>query len=203
MRFLIIDTKSCNIFKYKNLFTKLGLEFEIITKPKITTKNAFLILPGVGNFGFFVRTIEKNDLKKMILNHTKNNFFLLGICVGMQYLFKSSEEDTSAKGLDLIKGNVKKISLTKKIPIIGNYKIIPGEDNKYDYIDKNNKFFFAHSYYCQINQKIDTCYYNNINNFSYLSSFRIGNIIGAQFHPELSDKNGIKFFKKISKLKCE
>ena len=202
MKFYIVDTKSCNIFKYKNIFTKLELDFEIIDKPINTTPNDFLILPGVGNFGFFAKSIERNNLKQMILDHINNKYLILGICVGMQYFLNSSEEDASVKGLGVINGEVKKISELNKIPIIGNFKLSSQKNNKEEYITLNDKFFFMHSYYCQINQKADCIYYNTIKKFKYISSFRISNILGVQFHPELSNKNGINFFKIISRLKC-
>ena len=109
---------------------------------------------------------------------------ILGICLGMQLLFEESEESPGYKGLDLLKGNVRKIvSKDIKLPLLGWYTCV----------DKNNykkNFFFNNSFSCNptdkniIVEKIDT-------NIEHLVSFvKNKNIYGMQFHPEKSSVNG-------------
>lgn len=158
-----------------------------------------IVLPGVGSFGIAIDFLEKKKLiyhlKKYILNGGKT----LGICLGMQILYNSSEEAKEIKGLGIIKRKIKKISSKDKIqitvPHIGWNKVLVKKQHK-EKIDKivtNRKFYFSHSFADQIT-KDSSCPSFNYGSNIYCSIIQYRNLIASQFHPELSGKVGQEIF---------
>lgn len=159
-----------------------------------------IILPGIGSFDSFLLSIQKLNLqdvlKEHVLIHKKPT---LGICVGMQALFNNSEEGKQ-KGLGLIDGSVEHIKKSfsskerPKVPHIGWRSLEYTSQNNND---MNEKFYFAHSYHCipRNNEVINS--YFKYENKTFVSSVRMENIWGVQFHPEKSHRHGINFFRKF------
>jgi glutamine amidotransferase len=187
---------ACNIFGFK---TKITSDENIINKSKI------IILPGVGAFPDAMRIIKKKKLDYVILKNFEKNKKIIGICLGMQLLFDSSREFTFTKGLGLVQGEVLAFnSHSSKNNYLLNvgWKEIVRENIKsslLEEINKKDKFYFIHSYYCKPkNQKIITT--NSIfNKNQFCSSIKSKNIEGFQFHPEKSSLSGLKIFKNIKK----
>ena len=126
----------------------------------------------------------------------------MGICLGLQLLFSESVEFEKTKGLNIIKGMVKKINTNKndfKIPHVGWNKVIYNKTNyfnsKYKNIFKDEFFYFVHSYYVEpMNYEIinSTTQYGEL---KFCSSILKDNIFACQFHPEKSGLKGIDLFK--------
>ena len=193
IRIGIIDLKINNIYSIYNVFKNIGYKTNIINKS--FNNYDFIILPGVGSFREGMDAIKK----KLIIDELKESVFqknkkLIGICLGMQLLFSNSEEYGLTKGLDLIKGNVKKFNRKKNftIPMVGWYKIKSVNKNLND-----NYFYHIHSYYCMPSEKNTILAKTEYEKFSYCSSVQQKNILAFQFHPEKSGKNGINLLKKI------
>ena len=106
----IIDYKCGNILNLARAIKFLGHEIEITHDEKKILNSSHVILPGVGAFGNAIKQLEKYNLRSIILEYTKSNKPLLGICLGMQILLTSSREFGIHEGLDLINGEVIKIS---------------------------------------------------------------------------------------------
>jgi imidazole glycerol-phosphate synthase subunit HisH len=152
-----------------------------------------LILPGVGAFNEAMIEINNRELEKTIKTLVKDNFKpILGICLGMQLLTSLSNENGTIEGLDLIKAKVKKFTNNSlKIPHVGfNQVKISSKSKLFKGIKDNSDFYFVHSYRIKkIEESItSTCSYGE----EFISSFEKKNISGVQFHPELSQQNGIK-----------
>lgn len=206
-KILLIDSKVSNIKSIINALNYLNVEFSI-TETRFNPRNyEYVILAGVGHFGKFAYNIKSSKLDKSIFDFIEQDKFFLGICVGMQYLFESSEESIDHKGLGIIKGKVQKfnIELVKdKVPLIGKKKIKMEKLNWKSTILKsfsgNTDMYFLHSYFCKANleQELSSTSYNN---FNFTSSIKIGNIYGVQFHPEKSGKNGLKVLQNFIELK--
>ena len=117
---------------------------------------------------------------------------LLGICLGMQLLCNSSDEDTGMRGLGYINAECKKFEKKSlKVPHVGFNQVAPNPEAKiYEGFDKSSDFYFTHSYRlesnCDIRQSL--CHYGE----NFIASYEKNNIIGTQFHPELSQTNGLK-----------
>ncbi len=152
-----------------------------------------LILPGVGAFNEAMTEIYSRQLEKTIKILVEDNLKpILGICLGMQLLTTLSYENKKTKGLGLIKARVSKFSTNNlKIPHIGFNQVKASSKSKlFKGIDDNSDFYFVHSFRIK---KIEesfksTCFYGE----EFVSSFEKENITGVQFHPELSQQNGIK-----------
>ena len=155
-----------------------------------------IILPGVGSFAKAMKHIKEKKidqyLSEIVLKDKKP---LLGICLGMQLLGKSSTEDVNSTGLGFVDAKcIKFESKNLKIPHVGfNQVQISNRLMLYDGLNNEADFYFTHSYKMisdgDINQNY--CDYGG----KFVASFEINNIAGVQFHPELSQNNGLKLLK--------
>ena len=206
----IIDYKCGNILNLARAIKFLGHEIEITHDEKKILNSSHVILPGVGAFGNAIKQLEKYNLRSIILEYTKSNKPLLGICLGMQILLTSSREFGMHKGLDLINGEVIKISNKRnkeiKIPHVGWNDIYPNKDKKKweNKILKNDligkSFYFVHSFVAitkNPNSTIAICDYSGISIPAVVS---INNVFGCQFHPEKSGENGLSILKNFCEI---
>ncbi len=159
------------------------------------------LLPGVGNFAKAMQSIEELNLKTFLIQTVlEEKRPLLGVCVGMQLLAKSSEESGFNLGLGLISGQLKKFQNDKfSIPHVGFNQVTPCEGSRlYREINPTPDFYFAHSYRLQSTSDIgqSTCHYSE----HFIASFEQDNIAGVQFHPELSQTNGLQLLKNFLQL---
>jgi imidazole glycerol-phosphate synthase subunit HisH len=190
-KIVIVDYGVGNLASLINLLGKF--EYEItISKKKNVLKNAdCLILPGVGNFTEAIRNLKKNKiflyLKKLILAGKPT----IGICLGMQILFKSSEESAEEIGLGILSGKI--IKLKKKN--IGWFKIFSKKKDPYFKKINNKLFYFNHSYGFKGVKNSYESYIKDL--YPYLAIVKNKNVLGIQFHPEKSQYEGENFLKNI------
>ncbi len=153
-----------------------------------------LILPGVGSFDPAINNLIKTDLVVDIKNWIKSGKSFLGICLGLQLLFESSDEG-SDNGLGIIKGKIKKIPqlFDQRIPHVGWCELLPTRNNCLLRNDElNNWVYFVHSYHAvPLNTNLIAA------NVSYGSEkltaiIEQDNLMACQFHPEKSGKTGEK-----------
>ena len=191
----IVKSGVGNIGSIVRVLNDLEISYVIINKPEDFSDTKKIILPGVGSFDTFIKSLkDKNLFHKIEDLVNKENYSILGICVGMQSLFEVSEEGVNS-GFGFIKYKCKKFkSNTKKIPHIGWNEIdINKSDKLFDRIG-SKLFYFAHSYaFLDQDKDITIATTNYINNFS--ASVAIGNIYGVQFHPEKSFNQGKQIIK--------
>lgn len=155
-----------------------------------------IILPGVGNFGKAINQIRSKQIDKYldeaVLSRGKP---LLGICLGMQLLGMSSSEHGENKGLGYVNGVVTKFDNTLvKVPHVGFNQVNPNNNSKlFDGISVDADFYFTHSYRMHSEDNINQSLCNYQNDF--VAAFEVGNLCGVQFHPELSQFNGLRLLK--------
>ena len=155
-----------------------------------------IILPGQGAYATLISNLKKFKILQSLKKYLKYDNSYLGICVGMQILSNKGYEDKITNGLGIISGEIKKFSNKKLIiPHMGWNSI---SLMKEDPIFKNNleqkDFYFVHSYVFQNIKKsnvLATTYYGK----KFPSIIKKGNVYGVQFHPEKSQKYGIKLIK--------
>ncbi len=197
MKVVIVDYGMGNIMSITSTLNYIGVHDIELSSDYDTLKNADkLILPGVGSFGKAMSQIKAKSidasLSDLAINKKKP---LLGICLGMQLLGISSTEDGINNGLGFVPGKVIKFENSGlKVPHVGFNQVVVNRNGKlYDGIQNMADFYFTHSYKmtseAKINQSI--CHYGG----EFIASFEFGNIAGVQFHPELSQSNGIKLLK--------
>ncbi|QPM67001.1 imidazole glycerol phosphate synthase subunit HisH [Atribacter laminatus] len=196
---VIVDYGIGNLHSVSKALEKLGFKNQISQDPDLVEKAHALILPGVGSFGEAMEQMEKNNFIEAICNSVQKGKPILGICLGLQLLFEKSQESTKKKGLSLIKGEVRKLPPTNKVPHMGWNKILFTKKKALSGLIPDGRFFyFAHSYYVIPESK--ECIVG-ISNYNVVIPVIINqdNIWGVQFHPEKSSKWGIHFLETWAK----
>ena len=196
----IIDYKMGNSGSIMNMIKKLGQKSIITNSYKEIKDCQYLILPGVGSFDEGIKNLKKYNLFNLIIDiANEHKIPIMGICLGMQLLCKSSDEGTE-KGLGLIDAEVLRFPNSEKlkIPHMGwNYIQKIKKNNLLNNLEDSSRFYFVHSYYVKCNNKNNILFKTNYG-IEFDSAFISENIIGFQFHPEKSHKYGMNLFKKFA-----
>ena len=209
----IIDYKAGNLFSVKNAFDKLGVETIITSDVSMIKKADKLLLPGVGAFENAMKNLKELRLDTIICDEIKSGKPILGICLGMQLLFNSSEEFGYHEGLNILEGKVVKFNFANepaerrgspcepalKIPHMGWNSLTNCANSKL-FNDLENQFvYFVHSYHLVTD---NNNYKQIITNYGYdfCSAIEYNNIFATQFHPEKSGDVGLSILKKFSDL---
>jgi glutamine amidotransferase len=194
----IVDYGLGNLFSVCSAIRKIGCEPVVIGKPQDFKLADFLVLPGVGAFQKGMNLLQSHGLADRILCHVRQGKPILGICLGMQMLFESSEENGFSKGLGLIPGKVKRIvddQSKVKVPHIGWSLLDSTSEILMSAVDK--KFmYFVHSYHPVTDAKYCVAKTNN-QGVEITAMINKDNIWGCQFHPEKSGEDGLKLLKKV------
>ncbi len=195
----IIDYGMANLGSVRKAFEAVGAAAEIVDSPEDLRDASHIVLPGVGAFGDAMKNICARGIDEAIFEATENGASFLGICLGLQVLFTESEEKGIHKGLGIFKGSVRLFS-EGLVPQIGwNQAHIKREDPLMEGIPDHSYFYFVHSYYVDPEIKDDviaeTDYY-----IDYASIVGRDRIYGIQFHPEKSQKNGLRILKNFTKI---
>ena len=202
-----IDYGIGNILSVIRAFEFCGTKVLVVNSKKGIENSEVLVLPGVGAFSKGMKELVERDYILPIKKFCKSGKPFLGICLGMQMMFESSEEFGFHKGLSLVKGQVKSIPSTDgndkphKIPHIGwNELISTGsmadwKDTILENVQKQNAVYFVHSFAADITSSencLATCDYNGRKLAAVIES---ENLYGCQFHPEKSGASGLQIIK--------
>ena len=201
----IIDYDAGNLKSVEKALVSLG-EVPVITREKDAILSADkVILPGVGAFGDAMEKLQQYGLTDVIRQVAKNDTPLLGICLGLQLLFESSEESEGVEGLGLLKGRICRIPEGEglKIPHIGwNSLTYPNPGRLFAGIGEEPYVYFVHSYYLRAEQEeIVTAAADY--GVKIHASVEQGNVFACQFHPEKSSETGLKILQNFARLKKE
>ncbi len=165
----------------------------VVTRDAATVRSAaYVVVPGQGAFGAFVRGIE-GELAEALRAHLAAERPYLGICLGMQVLFESSDEAPGAAGLSFLRGHVKRLApgvdpVTARpyaLPHIGwNAVATPGEE-------RAPYFYFAHTFAPAPDDPTVVSGTTTYGNATFVSAIARGTVLGVQFHPEKSQREGL------------
>ena len=198
----IIDYDAGNIKSVEKALISLGMRAVITSDPQVILSADHVVLPGVGNFGDAMGNLKKRGLDEVIREVTRKEIPFLGICVGMQLLFESSEESPGVEGLGLIRGRCRRFEEREgyKIPQIGWNSIhLMNGGELFDGIGSGSYVYFVHSYFCEaedINAVRAVAEYSNI----FHASIEKGKIYATQFHPEKSGDTGLQILKNFIRI---
>jgi imidazole glycerol-phosphate synthase subunit HisH len=188
----IIDYGMGNLRSVTNALEKLGADAVVTRDKKVIKASRAIILPGVGAFGKCIENLKKLELLGFIKETIEEGKQYLGICLGMQVLFESSEEAPGIAGMGVLKGTVPRFTGNIKIPHMGwNNVKVEKETEILKGIENSEYFYFVHSYYCSPEDKeivATTTPYGE----EFVSSVQKNNIFACQFHPEKSQKVGLQ-----------
>ena len=198
----IIDYDAGNLKSVEKALVSLGEE-TIITRNFTEIFSADkVILPGVGAFGDAMDQLKKYELDKVVHEVAAKETPLLGICLGLQLMFESSEETPGVEGLHLLDGHIHRIPDAEgiKIPHIGwNSLEFPKESRLFKGISEQAYVYFVHSYYLKAADlgivAATTEYSTNIH-----AAVECGNIFACQFHPEKSSAVGLQILKNFANM---
>ncbi|MCD6432891.1 MAG: imidazole glycerol phosphate synthase subunit HisH [Sulfurimonas sp.] len=200
----IVDYNMGNLASVKNAFAKLGEETIVVSNPKEFKNYDKLILPGVGAFGDAMEHLKERNMIEALREYAKSGKYMLGICLGMQLLFESSEEFGKHEGLGLIKGDVKAFDRTKfneplKVPHMGWNRMFTEKHPLFESLDEEHYLYFVHTYHVNCANEEDIIgrtYYG----YEFTSAVACGNVFGIQPHPEKSHVNGLKILENFINL---
>jgi glutamine amidotransferase len=200
----IVDYNMGNLASVQNAFAKLGEETVIVSDPEKFKEYDKLILPGVGAFGDAMEHLKARNMVEPLREYAKSGKYMLGICLGMQLLFESSEEFGVHEGLGLIKGKVIAFDSSKfdeqlKVPHMGWNKMFTKEHPLFKNLDEEHYLYFVHSYHAVCENEEDSIgktYYG----YEFTSAVACANVMGIQPHPEKSHKNGLTILDNFIKL---
>ncbi len=198
----IIDYDAGNLKSVQKALAFLGEESVITRDPEEILSADKVILPGVGAFGDAMENLKQLGLVPVIREVADRQIPFLGICLGLQLLFESSEESPGAEGLGILKGKILRIPDQEglKIPHIGwNSLKLEHNGRLFSGLPEEPYVYFVHSYYLQAEDeqivKASTEYSAHIH-----ASVEEGNVFACQFHPEKSGAVGLKILRNFCSL---
>lgn len=205
----IVDYGMGNLFSIKQACESVGLKASLASSPQELLAAAAVIVPGVGAFGDAMAALHHLDLVEALREVAHTGRPLIGICLGLQLLMTKSFEFGCHEGLDLIPGEV--VRLTEepgagqrfKVPQVGWNSIHPGKDQRWADsllagLREGDFMYFVHSFYAKPEDPRVVCAVTHYGPLPFCSSLRCGNIFATQFHPERSGPQGLRIYQNLA-----
>ncbi len=201
---VIIDYGRNNVRSVRHAFLSIGAEAEISSDPHRVRNASGLVLPGVGSFSSGVGALRTRGLASAIREAVNQGRALLGICLGMQMLFESSEEggsgdEVDAEGLCLLPGRMQRFSQGLKVPHIGWNRVCDVKPGGLMAGLEGAYMYFVHSYYLPLTWEPGTAAVTEYG-VPFVSVMQKANIIGTQFHPEKSGAQGMEVIRRFKEI---
>lgn len=193
----IIDYDAGNIKSVEKALLYLGEEAVITREQEVIRTADRVILPGVGAFGTAMEKLRSYGLEQVIQEVTAEGIPFLGICLGLQLLFESSEESEGVKGLGILPGQILRLPEEEgvKIPHIGwNSLKFPNKGRLFEGISEDAYVYFVHSYYLKAEDEGIVTASSEYGTLIH-ASVEKDNVFACQFHPEKSSQVGLTILK--------
>lgn len=196
----IIDYGLGNLASVTNALEKLKIPYQVSGDIEVLKNANVLLLPGVGAAGQGMENLKNRGLDRVIIEQVKNGTPILGVCLGMQLFFSSSEED-NVNCLGLVEGKVKKFVTDLKVPQIGWNQIESEDSILLKGIKNNSYFYFVNSFYCEPKNRRTV---KGVTDYEskFCSVLEKNNLYGVQFHPEKSGDVGLQLLKNFWEAVC-
>jgi imidazole glycerol-phosphate synthase subunit HisH len=199
---LLVDAGTGNLHSVYHALLRLGCPVTLTADPDLVRRGGRILLPGVGAFGAFMDGLRQRDLEEPLLEAIRRGDPLLGICVGMQALLDVGEEMGVHRGLGVLPGRVVPFLPQPglKIPHTGWNQFWPQVDIPlFAGLPAGSYAYFNHSYYCAIADPADSVACTDYG-ITYASVVQRANVLGIQFHPEKSQKVGLRLLANFAGL---
>ncbi len=193
MKVAVVDYGMGNLKSVAKALEHVGFPEVVVTSdPKVVSESQAVVFPGQGAFKRAMENLEQMGLVKPLLDHIDKGKPFLGICLGLQLLFEKSYEHGETEGLGVLRGEVQLLPPGLKLPHIGwNQVWIKKKEGIFSGIEDGDYFYFVHSYHVvPIGSGIvasETDY-----GINFVSAVQKENLWAVQFHPEKSQKKGLK-----------
>ncbi|MGA2583494.1 MAG: imidazole glycerol phosphate synthase subunit HisH [Tepidisphaeraceae bacterium] len=200
----IVDYGMGNLRSVQKGFAEVGSSAEIITRPEEIDRFDKLILPGIGAFKDAIAVLRQRKLDEAVIRHINRGKPFLGICLGLQLLFDVDYEEGEHRGLGVIAGKCVRFDLDTtmglKVPHMGwNQLRVENPSPLYRDLSEGCSVYFVHSYHVVPEDEsviATTTDYGR----PFVSSIRRDNVMATQFHPEKSQKIGLKMLANFAAL---
>ena len=196
----VIDYGMGNLRSVEKAFEYLGFAVEIVEKPAQCDHATHLVLPGDAAFGDAMRNLRENGWVDAVYRNIEKGKPFLGICVGLQLMFAESEELGRHEGMGLLPGKIRRFPNSERVPQIGWNQIFPKKPAAIlEGVAEGSFFYFVHSYYVDAESEKD-CVATTEYGLDYTSIAARENMFGVQFHPEKSQRVGLRLLKNFAEL---
>jgi len=195
----LLDCGVSNVASVERALHRLGAESQRATTPECISNARALILPGVGHFEALIRVLDDRKLRTPLVDTIRRGTPFLGICLGLQALYASSEEAPELTGLQLLPGRVRALPAIAKLPHMGwNRLVIKHRSQLLEGVDKDAYFYFAHTYAAMElgEETVAACSYGT----EFVAVLEKRNTCAVQFHPEKSGEAGGQVLRNFLRL---
>ncbi len=188
----IIDHRINNLESILHAFRYLDVEVAVARHPEDIRDCGHILLPGVGAFGASMKELDRTGLGDAIVEHIRVGNPMMGICLGYQALFTTGTEGATRKALGVIPGRVERLEGDLPLPHVGWNQVQFTQDHPVlDHIPNGTHMYFVHSF-----RPVDVPEENILGRTQYgayfVSAIAKQNVVGTQFHPELSGADGLR-----------
>ena len=199
MKVTILDYGAGNVPSVERALQHLGAESQRTASPECVSKAEALLLPGVGHYSALVRALDERKLRAPLVDAIHGGVPFLGICLGLQVLFRSSEEASQLQGLNLLPGIVSALPPAVKLPHMGWNQLNAKRDSRLlAGIDPGAYFYFAHSYAVLDSNGTATATCSHGAEFAAVIEQK--NVCAVQFHPEKSGDPGARLLRNFLRI---
>jgi len=199
---VIVDADFGNIESIENAIKHLGYNFRSLKNVSNLDKYTHLILPGVGSFNTASKKLQSSGWFDTIKKFASTSKPILGICLGMQLLFETSDENGLSQGLNFFKGHCEKFISQNNLPLphMGFNFVNHNNSKIWKNIPSPSPFYFVHNYRIKQIDELATVSKTTYGE-QFISFIEKKNVFGAQFHPEKSHRVGLKLLKNFIELR--
>jgi len=199
MNVTLIDYGAGNVTSVERALQRLGAATQRSNSPDCIAKAEALLLPGVGHYAALIRALDERALRAPLLDAIRRGVPFLGVCLGLQALYESSEESPELSGLHLLPGSVRSLPATVKLPHMGWNQIkLTRASRLLVGISPDAYFYFAHSFAATSSngEAVALCTYGA----DFAAVIENQNIFAVQFHPEKSGDAGAQLLQNFLRL---
>jgi imidazole glycerol phosphate synthase glutamine amidotransferase subunit len=196
---MLVDYGAGNVTSVERALTRLGARSRRSHSPECIAKAEALLLPGVGHYAALIGALDERALRAPLLDALQRGVPFLGVCLGLQALYETSEEAPDLSGLHLLPGSVRSLPATVKLPHMGwNQLKLIRPSRLLEGISAHAYFYFAHSYAAtNVNSEaVAFCNYGE----DFAAVIEKQNIFAVQFHPEKSGEAGAQLLQNFLRL---
>jgi len=199
MKITLLDYGAGNVTSVERALQRLGSESQRASSPECIAQAEALLLPGVGHYAALIRALDERALRAPLLEAVQRGIPFLGICLGLQALYESSDEAPELLGLKILPGAVRSLPTTVKLPHMGwNQLKITRPSQLLEGIPADAYFYFAHSFAAisANGEAVALCSHGA----EFAAVIEKRNIFAVQFHPEKSGAPGARLLQNFLRL---
>jgi imidazole glycerol phosphate synthase glutamine amidotransferase subunit len=190
----VFDYGAGNLRSVQNALEEIGCAYCLARDGAGLSSADKILLPGVGHFGQMMRALDALDIRDMLVDKIASGTPFLGICLGLQALFETSEEAPEARGLGIFPGIVRRFPAHARVPHMGWGEVEWPKGQS----PQRSFYYFAHSYYVPEGEYTSgNCFYE----VPFTAALRQSNVFGVQFHPEKSGPEGLDILRRFASFR--